>query len=108
MSRRVKEDATLLKALTPKERKALLKTCGNDRIKSICECAYNVLRGNVPLSPKQKRQLRKHKQTLRRLVKRGECWSKKRQYLVQRGGGILIPLLLNAVLPTILRAVTTD
>jgi hypothetical protein len=108
MSMRVKEDATLLTSLTPKERRALLKACDNGRIRSICECAYNVLRGNVPLTPKTKRQLRKHKAALRRLVKRGECWTKKRKYLVQRGGGILIPLLLNAVLPAILRAVTAD
>lgn len=106
MSQRVKEDAALLAELTPKERKALLKACGSDRIRSICECAYNVLRGNVPLSPETKRQLSKHKRTLRRLSKRGECWAKKRRYLVQRGGGILLPLLLNAVLPAVVRAIT--
>lgn len=108
MAQRIKKDAALLSALihaSPKERKALLKACENSRIRSVCEIAYNVLRGNIPLSDGRKRQLRKHKQTLRRLIKRGECWAKKRRYLVQRGGGFLLPLLLSAVLPTLVEKV---
>ena len=105
MSQRVKKDAALLRALaqvTPKERKALLKACDISRIRSVCECAYNVLRGNVRLSGEQKRKLSKHKKDLRRLVKRGESWVKKRRYLIQKGGGFLLPLLLSAVLQTVL------
>lgn len=97
----LRKDAALLTALihaTPKERKALLKVCGNSRIRTVCECAYNVLRGNVPLAKKSKGQLSKHKAALRRLVKRGEGWAKKRKYLIQKGGGVIIPLLLSAVL----------
>lgn len=102
----LRKDAALLTALihaTPKERKALLKVCENRRIRSVCECAYNVLRGNVRLSDKSKRSLRKHKEALRRLVKRGEGWTKKRKYLVQKGGGILLPLLLSTVLQSVLQ-----
>lgn len=97
----LRKDAALLTAFihaTPKERKALLKVCDKSRIRSVCECAYNVLRGNVPLSKKSKGQLNKHKAALRRLVKRGEGWAKKRKYLLQKGGGLLIPLLLSTVL----------
>lgn len=103
----LRKDATLLRALihaTPKERKLLLKVCDKSRIHSVCECAYNVLRGNVPLSKKSKFQLSKHKTALRRLVKRGEGWAKKRKYLIQKGGGILIPLLLSTVLQAALRS----
>ncbi len=103
----LRKDASLLKALihaTPKERKALLKVCDKSRIRSVCECAYNVLRGNVPLSKKSKSQLGKYKATLRRLVKRGEGWGKKRKYLIQKGGGFIIPLLLSTVLQAALNS----
>lgn len=101
----LKKDRALLEALiqaTPKERKALLKAYDTNRIRTICECAYNVLRGNVPLSPKRKAQLGKYKTVLRKVVKRGEGWKKKRNYLVQQGGGFFIPLLLSTVLQTVL------
>lgn len=104
----LRKDRALLEALihaTPKERKALLKVCDISRIRSVCECAYNVLRGNVPLSDKSKNQLSKHKATIRRIVKRGEKWTKKRKYLVQHGGGIVIPLLLSTVLQAALNAI---
>lgn len=107
----LKKDRALLEALihaTPKERKALLKVCDTSRIRSVCECAYNVLRGNVPLSDKRKRQLSKHKTTLRKIVKRGEGWSVKRKYLVQQGGGFIIPLLLSTVLQAVMSKVLSN
>ena len=101
----LKKDRALLEVLihaTPRERKALLKVCDTSRIRTLCECAYNVLRGNVPLSNIRNQQLRKHKATLRKIVKRGERWSTKRKYLVQQGGGFLIPLLLSTVLQAVM------
>lgn len=105
----LKKDRALLEALihlTPKERKALLKVCDTSRIRAVCECAYNLLRGNVPISFKRKQQLRKHKHTLRRIVKRGEGWPKKRKYLVQQGGGFVIPLILSTVLQAVMSKLT--
>jgi hypothetical protein len=105
----LRKDRFLLEALihaTPKERKSLLKVCDISRIRSVCECAYNVLRGNVSLSEKSKKHLRTHKVTLRRLVKRGECWAKKRKFLVQKGGGVFIPILLSTVLQAALSRLT--
>lgn len=93
------KDAELLLKLTPKERKAILKVLDPKRVRSICECAYNLLRGNIrPCDKNKLRKLRKHKAALRRLVKRGESLVEKRRYLVQRGGGVLLPLLLSTVL----------
>lgn len=103
----LRKDRALLKVLihaTPKERKGLLKVCDLSTIRTVCECIYNVLRGNVPLSEKTKQKLRRHKTTLRRIVKRGECWNKKRKYLVQKGGGIIIPLLLSTVLQAVVQS----
>lgn len=90
------EDAKLLMKLSPKERKAILKVLVPKQVRSICECAYNLLRGNI--RSKDRSKLRKHKAVLRRLAKRGEYWVTKRKYLVQKGGEVLIPLLLGTVL----------
>ena len=105
-----KGDAALLTALvhaTAKERKALLKAFDVSRIQTVCECAYNLLRGNVSVSDKQKKLLKKYKTVLRRIVKQGETWEKKRQYLVQKGGGVILPILLSTVLQAVLQAATS-
>lgn len=103
------EDAKLLLSLSPKERKAVLKVLDIKRIRSICECAHNLLCGNVRPSDRSKLgRLRKHRATLRRLAKRGESWAKKRSYLVQKGRGVgfILPLLLSTVLQAALNHVT--
>lgn len=102
------KDANLLLSLTPKERKAVLKVLDARKIRSICECAFNLLRGNINLTDKCKlRQLSKHKVTLRQLAKRGDSWKKKRQVLVQKGGGILLPILLSTVLQAAIQKVSS-
>ena len=45
------ESQDLLKVLShckPKIRNAILKNCENDLIHIICDCVYNVVKGNVP------------------------------------------------------------
>jgi len=103
------KDANLLLALTPAERRTLLKSLDKKRIKSISECAHNLLRGNIRLGHNDRaalKKLRKHRALLRRLAARGESWVKKRRYLVQKGGGFLLPLLLGAVVQTALNLAT--
>lgn len=100
-----REDLDLLLALTRltvSERTAVLKVLDTRRIRSVCECAYNLLRGNVPLPTEKKRQLFKYKSALRKLVRKGESWAKKRKYLVQVGGGVFLPLLLSTVLQALI------
>lgn len=82
-------------------RKAILKAADEGLIKSLCECAHNTLKGNVRLNSKQKSKLRRHKNVLRNIIKRGENWRKKQKLLVQRGGAI-IPLLLAPILSGII------
>jgi len=106
MSRVVKNNIDVLRALTlmkPVQRQAVIKVADKDLIHSVCECAYNVLKGNVSICPKRKKQLSKFKSLLRKLVKKGECLNKKKKYLIQKGGGVLLPILLSAVLQAILR-----
>lgn len=100
------ENAKLLLSLSAEERKALLKVLNQKRVRLICECAHNLLRGNVKSFGKSKLQkLRKHKASLRRLARRGESWIRKRRFLVQKGGGgFLLPLLLSTILQTAIGA----
>src|SRR6266516_195049 len=89
MSQTLKKFSPYLRVLqksSPKVRKTLLKKhCSPEFVKCICECAKNVLAGNVALSPEHKRQLKRHKLSLRKLaLKRTSATAKKK--IVQRGG----------------------
>ena len=88
----------VLKTADPELRKAILAKCKGELVKTLSECSLNLLRGNVKLTPCQKRKLRKYRAHLRKLAdKRVSLTSKKA--IVQRGG-FFLPLL-GAVLPTI-------
>lgn len=105
MSRAVKNNIALLRALVlmkPKQRTAVLKAADKELILSVCECALNLLKGNISVSAQQKQKLGRFKNILRRLVKKGEGFKSKKKYLVQKGGGVFLPILLSAVLQAIL------
>jgi hypothetical protein len=91
----------LLQKTKPRERSALLAGVEDDIIKVMTECIHNTLRGNVPLTSAQWKQLRKYKQILRSLSNRSVSLQEKRHLLVsrQRGGflPILLPILVSAV-----------
>jgi len=58
----------VFKALNPKLRKAIIANCNQETLKSICDCALNVLGGNIPLSACSKRKLRTYKKSIRRVA----------------------------------------
>ena len=98
MSRRVKKYKHHLKFLSvcdSKTCKDIIKSANGDLIEALCECAINVLNGNVTLNPAQKKRLSKHKNILRKLTVKGSI-PKKRKTL-QTGKGLL-PVLLAPVL----------
>lgn len=104
-----KKYVSLLEALrdaSKEQRIALLKTADRKLIKYICECALNVVRGVVSLKNSQLKKLRKHKQVLRKLAKKGsvKSWQAKKRVIVQKGGGFL-PLLLEPVLSVLLSSI---
>jgi len=76
----------MLHKSSPKARSALLKQhCSPEFVKCICECVKNVLVGNVSLTPENKKRLKRHKRSLRRLIlKKTPLTEKKR--IVQSGG----------------------
>lgn len=89
-----------LHTLKPKYRKALLKACDEDEINIICECIYNVLKGKIPLENTEKTKLNKHKNILRKLVSKGK--QKLRKTIIVQKGGAFLPIILGAVLSTLL------
>jgi hypothetical protein len=88
-----------LKTAKPQLRKALIKNCNSEQLKTINECILNVLHNKLQLTACQKKRLRKFKSPLRKLADKGVTVATKKQILIQRGG-FLVPLL-SAILPTI-------
>jgi hypothetical protein len=86
--------------LNPAQRKALLQKADTQLIRYICECALNVLQGNIPLTKEHKSRLRKHTNILRKLANSTDNFSAKKKIIVQRGG--FLPVLLAPLIGTIL------
>ena len=76
------ESQDLLRVLghcQPKIRNAILKNCENDFIHIICDCVYNVVKGNVPgLTQEKVNKLARHKTSLIKLLTK-KLLSKKRE-----------------------------
>ena len=102
------ESQDLLKVLSrckPKIRNAILKNCENDLIHIICDCVYNVVKGNVPgLTQEKVNKLARHKTSLIKLSNKVPI-KEKRKILIQKAGGFL-PFLLPLVAPLIAQAVS--
>lgn len=81
--------------LNKEQRRAILRSADCALVRCICECALNVLRGNVQLSPLQKQRLRQHAAKLRRLVDKrgGGGWEGKRRLIVKHSAAYLRALL---------------
>ena len=92
MSRKIRypfarKEATVLTALyhlNEEQRKALLRKADAKLVRRICECALNVLIGNVPLSKGHKSRLRKHAKILRKLAASDITAKKKKYYSATR------------------------
>ena len=85
-----------LKKAKPKTRKKLLSGCDKELVKCICDCCYNVVNGNIKLSSKQKKRLKRHCMPVRLLASKKVSLKKKKNLLVQKGG--FLPALLAPIL----------
>jgi|ERR1700733_1125585 len=85
----------LIKEAPPIARKHILKECKKNILCCICECALNILKGNVPLKKSQKSKLARFKQKLRKLASK-KTRSKVKKRIIQSGG--FIGALLTPVL----------
>ena len=98
MSKRLQAHAPYLHVLvngTAKQREGILRGANKELIYCLCECALNILQGNVKLHNSEKDKLRKHKQRLRVLADKRVALGKKRE-LLQKGGwvtALIAPIL---------------
>ena len=88
----------------PKLRRVLIQHANNDLIRCICECALNLLHGNIRLKDCEKAKLRKHKKLLRKLADKKQNLSTKRKTINQKGGAIL-PILLAPLISALISAI---
>ena len=104
MSSRVKRQAPILKALSqahPHVCRAILRGADKDLLQCLSECALNVLKGNVKLTPGQKASLTKYKQKLRKVANK-KVSLKEKHRIIQTGGftpALLAPLLKPIIIP---------
>ena len=103
MAKRLQRNLELLKILknckTKAQRRTVLKLADKDLIKCVCDCAYNVLQGNVKMSKTKQALLKRHGQKIRKFVdkkNRSGGLEKKREYLIQDGG--FLPALLAPII----------
>jgi hypothetical protein len=98
---RLSRNLHLLKAIyktSPKRRKELIANADKDLVCTICDCAKNVLNGNVPMSKARKKKLVKHKKVLRALANPRISINRKRLAFKNQTGGFL-PLLIPLLAP---------
>lgn len=92
-----KKHTILLQALcylTQKQLREILRIIDSSLIRSICECALNVLHGNVNLKVSERRRLRRYAVLLRRLAEKRGNWKAKRHLIVNRCTTFLKLLLI--------------
>ena len=99
MSLRLRKFAPTLRKLNklkPDQKKVWLKKhLDNKLICCLCECAKNLLNGNVPITAAQRKKLVVRKESLRKLVRRKDSLRNKKRIL-QRGGflaALLAPIV---------------
>ena len=106
MSGRMKKQAVclqmLIKTKNAKLREAILEHADAELIRALCECAHNILRGNVKMTPREETRLRKYQTKLRLIARKNVSVKQKRRHLQQTGGflpALLAPLAASVVIP---------
>ena len=91
------------KGAGPNRRKVYLRQATEDEIRSLVECGLNICNGNVSLNPRQHRNLKKYKTSLKKFSLGKGSIKSKRHLLIQKGGflpalaAITLPVLANLI-----------
>ena len=96
MSKRMRGSLPYLQVMVkskPKLRKFLIDNVPANVITAICECSLNLLKGVIPLTPRQKRRLVRYKTHLRALANKKVSRKQKKKHLNKKGGNLLTALL---------------
>lgn len=108
---RLERNILILQALQgggPAQRKRILQTANKDLLKSVCDCAQNVLCGNIALTEAQNKSISKHRKLLREVAYNDiDLETKRRKYFTNQKGGFLTALL-PALLAPVLSAVVGE
>ena len=113
MSDLVKRHILCIQALnrykSTKLRRAIIANAEADLLCALAECAYNILKNNIPLSDLQRQRLSKYRTKLRELSQRRTSAAGRRRILLQRQDGVgqsggflsafLAPLASSVFLP---------
>lgn len=86
-----------LAVLKARSRTQILKNMNNELLQTVCECAFNVLRGVPQLSAGEKEALKPYKKDCRELANKSKLLKFKRRLLLKKKGRLL-PKLLKPVL----------
>jgi len=101
MSDRMKKNIHFLNSLynarTSKEKRKILKGAGPRQLNALAETTKNILKGRIPITPKVKKSLCKHKELVRKLASRKIKNSVKKRLILQKGGFPAIPVILGAI-----------
>jgi hypothetical protein len=91
-----------------KQKKHLIKSASNEEIEALCECAFNILRKNVPLTEKQLSDLRKPKsrKLVYQLADKQIPIKRKRKIANQTGGFAFLPIIAP-ILASIIGAIAS-
>lgn len=80
-------------------RQEFIKQQPVDFTKCLCEICDNLLKGNIPLTPKDKKRLERYRKQIRFLAEhKGKNIKAKRVRILQKGGAAFLPILLPSLL----------
>lgn len=102
MSKRLRRNVPTLRKLhkaSNNRRKQIIQHASKDTIASLCDCAFNIVQGNVPLTTKQFRLLKPYHKQLK-LLSRKSSPHKQKVTTLQTGGflGMLLKPIAKLLL----------
>ena len=109
---------TLARYKNNKVKKAIIANADADMLCALAECAYNILKKNIPLTALQRRRLGKYRTKLRELAQRKTTAARRKRLLLQpqvgegQSGGFLsaflAPLASSVLLPLLRQVLTKN
>ena len=83
----------------PKKRNCLIDLAEPEDVHAVCDCIFNIIRGNIQISKTNVQKLKRHKDALRLIVQPKLSLKRRREALKQKGGfwPLLIPLIGSVI-----------
>ena len=87
VKRHIEAIQALIRIKNKRVKKAILENADADLLCALAECAYNILKKNIPLTALQRRRLGKYRTKLRELAQRRTPAARRRRILLQQQVG---------------------